>query len=78
MADSKGKASTSVNDALTDCRRSASTIASGTPKPLPWMSSEVRLSVRSSLSGMPLKTLRVGLASTAAASCCAPSPLMLL
>ena len=46
-------------EALTDRRRSASTIASGTPKPLSKRSSVVRLSARSSLSGMPLKTSRV-------------------
>ena len=49
----------SRREALTDRRRSASTIASGTPKPLSKRSSVVRLSARSSLSRMPLKTSRV-------------------
>lgn len=67
-----------VRDLLTKPTRFASTKASVTPNPLSERSSDVRQSARSSLSGMPLKLSRVGMASTASASCCAPSPLISL
>ena len=57
-------------------KKCATTRAPGTPTPLLLRSSLERLSVRSSLSGMPQKLSRLAFSSTTVAKFCAPSPVM--
>eukprot|EP00964_Phaeocystis_antarctica_P151908 scaffold119604_cov65-Phaeocystis_antarctica.AAC.3 len=68
----------SVSEPSTVWRSSERTSAPGKPMPLLSRSRVVSLSTRSFLRGMWQKMLRVCLPRTAAASCCAPSPVMLL
>ena len=68
----------SVFSAVAEGRRLLSTIAPGTPTPLPLRSRSVMPFSRSETSGMLQKSVSDVCSSTTFANCSAPSPVMLL